>query len=399
MRQDKVDTLHDDTLSTTDNNTFVEIQAAYGASCSRYEEKASSKLANSDTIIISGYGGSITVRNGALRIYPGRTHKDQQQDIAILYNGVHGIKNIILLSDKGLISLDAVRWAVEQGITITMIDGRGNLMQSLTPEHESYATLRRAQYQAVDTGLAQYLSREIIRSKTLAQIDVLKTLPVREQDVQSVVFMGQRIVLPGSHGRLPGEPIWKPLDDGLTELPHMKEIETIRALEGRLAIIYWDAFIGIPIQWDRKSVQKVPTHWQRITERVSALSGRINAQRATNPYQAVTNYAYAILESQCRQSLNTQGFDPACGFLHADVLHRDSLVFDVMDAGLRPKVDQLVLKLFASTTFTKGDLMSAKTGEVIFNPQFSRYVAAACRIPQEEVDNSVLWLKSQLLGF
>ena len=106
--------------------------------------------------------------------------------------------------------------------------------------------------------------------------------------------MGQRIVLPGSHGRMPGEPIWKPLDDGLTELPHMKEIETIRALEGRMAIVYWDAFIGIPIQWDRKSVQKIPTHWQRITERVSTLSGRVNAQHATNPYQAVTNYASAV---------------------------------------------------------------------------------------------------------
>lgn len=374
------------------------LQYEYGSSCSRYEEKVSSKLANSDTIIISGYGCSITVKNGVLRIYPGRTHKDQQQDVTILYHGVHGVKHIILLSDKGLISLDAVRWATEQGIAITMIDSRGGLMQSLTPEHESYAALRRAQYQAVDTGLAQYLSREIVRRKTLAQVDVLKTLPLREQDVQSVMFMGQRIVLPGSHGRLPGEPIWKPLDDGLNELPHMKEVETIRALEGRLAIVYWDAFIGVPIQWDRKSVQNVPPHWQRITERVSSLSGKINAQHATNPYQAVTNYAYAILESQCRQSLNAQGFDPACGFLHADMLHRDSLVFDVMDAGLRPKVDQLVLKMFASTTFTKGDLMSAKSGEIIFNPQFSRYVAASCRIPQDEVDNSVSWLRSQLIG-
>jgi CRISPR-associated endonuclease Cas1 len=380
-------------------DTLKELQYEYGISCSRYEEKAPSKLVNSDTIIISGYGCSITVKNGALRVFPGKTHKDQQQDVAILYNGVHGVKNIILLSDKGLVSLDAIRWAIDQGIAITMIDGRGNLMQLLTTEHESNAVLRRSQYQAVDTGLAQYISREVVRRKTLAQIDVLKLLPVREQEVQSVVFMGQRIVLPGSHGRMPGEPIWKPLDDGLTELPHMKEIETIRALEGRMAIVYWDAFIGIPIQWDRKSVQKIPTHWQRITERVSTLSGRVNAQHATNPYQAVTNYAYAILESQCRQSLNVQGFDPACGFLHADALHRDSLVFDVMDAGLRPKVDQLVLKLFASTILTKGDLMITKTGEVIFNLQFSRYIAASCRIPQSVVDDSVSWLKSRLLGF
>ena len=148
-------------------DTLKELQYEYGIPCSRYEEKASSQLVNSDTIIISGYGCSITVKNGALRVFPGKTHKDQQQDVAILYNGVHGVKNIILLSDKGLVSLDAIRWAIDQGIALTMIDGRGNLMQLLTTEHESNAVLRRSQYQAVDTGLAQYISREVVRRKTL----------------------------------------------------------------------------------------------------------------------------------------------------------------------------------------------------------------------------------------
>lgn len=240
------------------DDTLASIQAAYGESCSYYEEKASSKLARGDTIIVSGYGCSLSVKHDALRVYPGRTHKDQQQDTVILYRGVHSIKQIILLGDSGEITLGAIRWAIEQNIAIMMIDEHGNLMQSLTPEHESYSALRRSQYQAMDTGLAQHISREIVRLKTIAQIEVLKTLPLREQEIPSVMFMGQRIILPGNHGRVPGDPLWKPLEDGLTELPYMKEIETIRLLEGRLAMIYWDAFIGIPIQWDNKSVQKVP---------------------------------------------------------------------------------------------------------------------------------------------
>ncbi len=120
----------------TSDSSLAEIQAAYGVSCSRYEEKASTKLAHSDTLVISGYGCSLSVKHDTLRIYPGRTHKDQQQDMVMLYRGVHNIKQIILLSDQGEITLDAIRWSIEQGIAIMMIDGRGNLMQSLTPEGE-----------------------------------------------------------------------------------------------------------------------------------------------------------------------------------------------------------------------------------------------------------------------
>ena len=71
------------------DDTLAEIQAKYGESCSRYEEKASTKLAHNDTIVMSGYGCSLSVKQEALRIYPGRTHKDQQQDTVMLYRGVH----------------------------------------------------------------------------------------------------------------------------------------------------------------------------------------------------------------------------------------------------------------------------------------------------------------------
>ena len=197
---------------------------------------------------------------------------------------------------------------------------------------------------------------------------------------------------------LPFQPVWYYLEELLSELPNMKSLSTISMVEARCGVIYWYAFLGMPIKWTVSDAKKVPPHWLHITKRASYLSINRTPQRATNPYQAVTNYAYAILQGQCNQAINAQGLDPACGFLHSDMIHRDSLVFDVMDAGLRPKVDQLVLNMFATTTLSKGDFMSSKTGEVIFNPQFSRFIAASCRISQSEVDTTVSWLKGLLIG-
>jgi CRISPR/Cas system-associated endonuclease Cas1 len=356
------------------DDTLAEIQAKYGESCSRYEEKASTKLASSDTIVISGFGCSLSVKHDALRIYPGRTHKDQQQDTVMLYRGVHDIKQIILLSDKGEITLDAIRWSIEQGIAIMMIDGRGNLMQSLTPEHESYAALRRAQYYAIDTGMDLYIAREIVREKVVAQIATLKRklfpyerTPMR-QAVERAVTESGFTMTDAEEPSSTFQPVWYYLEEQLLELPNMKSLDTIRMVEARCGVIYWYSFLGMPIKWTTTDAKKVPPHWLHITRRASPLSTTRTPQRATNPYQAVTNYAYAILQGQCNQAVNAQGFD------------------------------QLVLKMFASTTLSKGDFMSSKTGEVIFNPQFARFIAALCRIPQSEVDATVSWIKGLLIG-
>ncbi len=389
---------------------LAEIQSAYGDSCARYEEKSSAKLAHSDTIIISGYGCSLSVKHDALRIYPGRTHKDQQQDIVMLYRGVHNIKQIILLSDKGEITLDAIRWSIEQGIAIMMIDGRGNLMQSLTPEYESYAALRRSQYLAIDSGLHIEVGRHIVRRKLQEQIVTLKKrFSHKKARISQAV---SRVVIEDGIGitevelqlAMLSQPIWYRVEKEIEELILLNSLDAIRTLEARCGAVYWYAFLGIPIKWNSKDAKIVPPHWKVITKRESPLSTSSIGQRkgtgrrAINPYHAVTNYAYAVLQGQCKQSLISQGFDTACGFLHSDMLHRDSLIFDVMDAGLRPKVDHLILKMFASTTLSKGDFMSSKTGEVIFNPQFSRFIAASCRIPQIEVDDTVSWLKGLLIG-
>ncbi len=385
---------------------IASIQAEYGQSNAKFERLADKSLKGSDTIIVSGIGCTLRVKSGALCIWPGRTHAAQGQGTVILHRGTHSIKQIVLLGSKGLITLDSIRWAVEQGISIIMLDGHGNLMQTLAPENESSAALRRIQYQVASRGLDVPIARWIVDKKISGQIAVLKAcqFPVKKTPIPQTV---QRLIAENSFeisasqpeydATIPFQPIWYYLERELRELPYLDTLTDIRLAEGRSAIIYWFAYQGTPLRWVSADVGKVPPHWRHITKRSSPLAPMSTAQHAVNPFHGSLNYAYSILQAQCQQALLAQGFDPVCGILHTDQLHRPSLVFDLMELH-RPAVDRLVFNLFKGMTLSKGDFMSTQDGSVKFNPQFSRYLAASYRLPQADIDASAHELKQLLLG-
>jgi CRISP-associated protein Cas1 len=369
---------------------LTDVQKAYAESCARYEKLVEKILAGGDTLILSGYGCSLRVVNDFLSVYPGKYHATQEPEIPEtlqLYRGQKNVKRIIVLTGRGIISVSAMKWMSEQDIVLLLIDDFGDIVLSLPPMSDPDAKLRRAQYHACDTGIDIHIARGLIYRKTIAQIEMLKTLAERKYKRN---FKGYRL------RRVWDGPAWELLEDGLGELDRMKDIRTILTLEARLANVYWDNFVGIPIKWNSKDAKTIPPHWRQCEGRLSSLSTNRTAQHATNPYQAVTNYAYALLHGQCKQVLASQGFDTACGFLHSDLLHRDSLVYDLMECH-RSHTDRLVLDFFTGNVLSKGDFMSSKTGECRFNPQFSRYVVASCRLDQVGIDDSASWLRSCLV--
>jgi CRISPR-associated protein Cas1 len=353
------------------------LQANYGASCSKYEQFTEKKLARSDTIIVSGIGCALRVHADALTIFPGKTHAAGSMTPRKLYRGVHSVSHIVLLADrKGLVTLDAIKFCTEQDIAITVLDDRGSIIQSLSTCHAD-AKLRRAQY-AAHPGK---ISCELLHRKVTTQLDTLEKHPELPGRTEAMDILSQAVK-------------W-------FDLPTMPErfydVSYLRSFEGRCADAYWRAWQGLPIKWDKTVKRSVPPHWLTIAQRGSPLSKGHGARWAVNPAHALLNYALAILESQVRQALNAVGFDCTCGFLHADQQYKDTLVFDLQEVH-RAAVEDKVLKFLASTTFSKGDLMSRPSGEVRFNPQLSRYIAATCRLPQSDVDTSAKWMKEAVMS-
>ena len=170
----------------------------------------------------------------------------------------------------------------------------------------------------------------------------------------------------------------------------------VRTYAGRAASAYFAAWIGLPLRWAKSDAKRVPPHWLAVRARNSPLSHNGMPRHAVDPTNALLNYAYALLESQTRVGLSRQGFDLACGFLHADTDRRDSLVYDLMECE-RGTVDGLVLTFLKATTFHKGNFTPVSDGSCRLYPQLARAVVAACRVPQEQIDCRAEWLRSQLI--
>jgi CRISPR associated protein Cas1 len=76
--------------------------------------------------------------------------------------------------------------------------------------------------------------------------------------------------------------------------------------------------------------------------------------------------------------------------------HRDSLVYDLMEVS-RAKVDDAMLRLLATTTFKRGDIIKVEDGSCRLSPQLARFIVASCTLPQADIDKSALWFKALLL--
>jgi CRISPR-associated endonuclease Cas1 len=176
--------------------------------------------------------------------------------------------------------------------------------------------------------------------------------------------------------------------------PWLCSIIGVRTFEGQAAGLYFAAWKGYPLSWRKSARRCVPPHWQTIRERHSPLSD--SARRAVDPANAILNYAYGVLEGQCRQALIAEGFDLSCGFLHADKPYRDSLVYDLMEL-YRPAVDALVLTFLDRTTFAYGDMVRASNGQCMLHPQLARAVVAGCRLEQEQVSKGAGQVREMLV--
>lgn len=357
-------------------------QENYQSASTKYEKLADKKLVKSDSIIITGFGCYLRVNLDSLVVYCGRTHISQNIEEKILYKGVHGIKNIILLSEHGTISLDSIKWCTDENIAITMIDYNGDLLQSLTPEHRDDIKLRMLQYQVYcDAKRRGVIANYIITRKIKEQLETLKLhtdLPMCERAKEILTTSIE----------------W--LD--LKELPaRFYDIEFLITYEGRCASVYFETFRDIPLLWSKADTKTIPPHWLKIGDRSSLLSKSTNARYASSPFHSAYNYALSILKRQIKQSLNCQGFDVDISFLHALQDNRDNLVLDLIELH-RSQVHELVLQFFLKEKLTKSCFMTVSDGSVRFNPQFLRYFTSSCKLDQSTVDASVSEFKTMLLS-
>ena len=130
----------------------------------------------------------------------------------------------------------------------------------------------------------------------------------------------------------------------------------------------------------------------RASSTASPISG--NGRHATHPVNAILNYAYSVAATQLTRALAANGFDPACGFLHADAPGRMSLTYDALEL-LRADIHAAVLPWIASHKWKRADFPVTPEGVVRLQTSLAAVITqrTAAAISQRALDRVCAWLE------
>jgi CRISPR-associated endonuclease Cas1 len=263
-------------------------------------------------ISLSGYGIAVRADRGHLYIEDG-VGTDRRKIRLSRIN--HGLTRLVIIGCDGYVSLAALRWLSDQRVSFMMLDRDGTVMATTGASRPFDAKVRRAQALSQQNGEAFRISRELIDRKLAGQ---------------------QKVAIQSLGNEAAGIEIRR----CRSELAEVESLDAVRQVEAKAARIYWSAWSAASVSFPRKELSRIPWHWLTFGTRKSSLSG--SPRLATNPLNAMLNYLYALLESECRLAASALGLDPGIGVLHLDTPGRDSLACDLMEV-VRPEVDAFVL--------------------------------------------------------
>ncbi len=206
----------------------------------------------------------------------------------------------IIISNKAMISTQAVSLALENNIDLVFLDKYGfPIGRVWFSKMGSTALIRRKQIEAANCDLGLILVLDLIRQKMDNQIAFLKKLKHARPDSKEL-FQPPLHTIQGSLGSL---------DREFKDIKGSRSI--IMGLEGTAGRAYFSCISKVmPEKYRFKGRSKRP---------------------AKDPFNAVLNYCYGVLYSRVEKACIIAGLDPFVGFMHTDNYNKKSLVFDLIE--------------------------------------------------------------------
>lgn len=292
------------------------------------------------TLIISGYGIKVGVRNGALEV---RSRKGGH----IKYS-LAEVDQVLITTGGVSITSSAMRAMSDAGVWLVILSSRGLPTTVLYhPFTTRTVAARRGQYMSLVDGKAFEVIKVIAASKILNQAGALRRAARNwgrrdlREDMRSLRLMAERVL--------------RARTDGMT----IKEFRaTVMEAEAAAARTYWGAYASL-----------LPGDL--------GFGGR--DQDGLDPVNASLNYGYGILYAECFRAVSLAGLDPYAGFLHADRSGKPVLVFDVVEVFRTAAVDYPLLKAFRAglRPLIKGGLITPESrrevAEVVLDGMKSKF--------------------------
>jgi len=297
------------------------------------------------------------INHGALEVQNGFTHYPQEREQRRIFPGeAERPSRIILLDGSGAITLDVISWLSMQNIPLIQLDYRGQVVAAIG-----------ANCLGADPELLQL---QVTTAQHPKRSMAVATWLIR----QKLIASRQTLLRLAADGDIKAKALER-LDADIVRLsrPWTGPRKPLMGVEGKCAQLYFNAWRGIPIAWKGTGKKPIPETWYKIGTRGTGENRR--NRFAWHPVQAMTNYGYAVLESQIRIETARIGLDQATGFLHETMADRPALILDLLEP-LRPVVDGIILRFVQGQTFAPADFTLSSEGVCRLHPQLARRVVA-----------------------
>jgi CRISPR-associated endonuclease Cas1 len=306
------------------------LSARYKELARDYQTQRPLYRARGGACVVEGYGIRVFTRSGRLHVEDGFGRERREQ---VFSRTKPELSRLVLLGHAGTLTLEALRWLSDLGISYLHVDADGRVLATSVAS-DGDARLRRAQALAASSSVGLEIARSVLTEKLRGQREVLLTLE-------------------------PDESLVAAFDAASHWLGMASDVNELMMAERDAALAYWTGWRDIEVRFRKSDTEKVPGRWLSFGRRMSPLTGA--PRLAVTPPNALLNYLYALLEAETRVACLTVGLDPTLGIVHADYPSRDSLALDLMEA-VRPRVDAYVLELLRQRTFSKGDFFETRRG-------------------------------------
>ncbi|SPF51592.1 hypothetical protein SBF1_5150004 [Candidatus Desulfosporosinus infrequens] len=309
-------------------------------------------------MVLNGHGIDIRVNSGHLKIKEGFPFKGNITE-HYLDRGLNDIEHLVILGQTGSITIDAIKWMMDQDMIVSFLDPDGNIVTDFIPQNNISGIVKRRQATPSNSFNLE-ISSWLLSEKFKQQRNTLIHLSTKYR--QAIWWTEERE---------------QRIEKALTISSNREELlvsslnpDAQRVLEAQAAAAYWPAFEGVELSWQKSA--KIPNHWRTIGNRTSPKS--CSPRKAIDPFHAGLNYLYAVLETKFKRSCFINGIDSDFGIIHADHANRASLVYDLIEP-LRPKVDKVLFDWCMATSFNKKQFFETREG--------------VCRIAPDVVSNII----------
>lgn len=305
-------------------------------------------------LVVEGYAASLNVERGHLVVKDGFTTEDRRE--IHFPRGRCAVERIVIRAPGGTVSMEAISWCASMGIAISFVASDSTLLNCMVPDGPHDGPVKRAQAVSAVTDDALVLARYMLTKKMDSQIAAIGR----------------------DFGRLGigSDPSRKTAAvQILSCIELLAQAETLvdfLTLEGRAARIYWDLLVATPLPWREWALKRIPAHWAAISPRTSGRRERV--RDATDPFNAILNYCYTLLEVETRIACEAVGLDPDLGLLHTDDRLRESFIYDLLEP-LRSKADVWALELLHKERLNPTMFHELRDGIVRLDPDLTGLLA------------------------